>query len=233
MLQWFRNAIRLRSLLMYCGMILGIGLVVLVVLVVLLRQEPTWYVQAAQAPGKEREKRSGACVGQCLELYNTCGDKEWGGVLTDEQLNAFFEEGFKTSLVGRDMPHTLDRPRVCFDKDLVRIGFRYGRKGWGSAVVTLDLHMWVSKQEPNCIMIELQAAHIGALPFAVQTVLETLTDVARERQIDVSWYRNPETGKPVAVLRFQADKANPTIAFRNLQVTKGELTVTGGEKSGL
>ena len=48
----------------------------------------------------------------------------------------------------------------------------------------------------------------------------------------MSWYRNPETGRPVAVLRFQSDKTRPTIAFRGLQVTAGKLTITGGDKPG-
>ncbi len=231
-MELFRNSRKLPSLLLFGGLILAGGLVVLGVLVVLLRQEPRWYTQAAQPPGPKRQLLAGTCVGECMELYNTCEDKEWSGELTDEQLNAFFEEGFRNSLVGRDVPHTLDRPRVAFEPDLIRLGFRYGRQGLGSSVVTLDLRLWVSAQEPSCIMVELQAFHIGALPVAVQTVLETLTDVARERKIDVSWYRNPESGRPVAVLRFQSDKTRPTIAFRGLQVTPGKLTITGGEKPG-
>jgi hypothetical protein len=232
LMQWFRNARQLRALLMFCGLVLAGGLVLLAALVVLLRQEPGWYRQAAQPAGPERQLLAAECLAICGNLYATYEDKEWGDELTDKQLNAFFEEGFKNSLVGRDMPHTLDHPRVDFEDDLVRLGFRYGRNGLGSAVVSLDLRLWVSGQEPNCIMVELKAFHIGALPFAVQTVLETLTDVARERKIDVSWYRNPETGRPVAVLRFQSDKQRPTIAFRSLQVTKSKLTITGGEKAG-
>ncbi len=215
-MQWFRNARKLRALLMFTGLVLVGGLLILALLVLLLRQVPGWYEQTAQPAGPERQLRAGECLEKCVYIYSVSEDKEWGDELTDQELNAFFEEGFRKSLVGRDMPHTLDQPRVTFEDDLIRLGFRYGHKGLGSAVVSLDLRVWVSGQEPNCIMVELKAFHIGALPFAVQTVLETLTDVARERKIDVSWYRNPETGRPVAVLRFQSDKTRPTIAFRTL-----------------
>src|ERR1700733_3547773 len=91
-MQWFRNARKLRALLMFTGLMLAGALVLLTGLVVLLRQEPGWYVQAAQVSGPERQIKSGNCVNECVHIYDDCeDDKGWQGQLNDEEMNAFFE----------------------------------------------------------------------------------------------------------------------------------------------
>jgi hypothetical protein len=82
------------------------------------------------------------------------------------------------------------------------------------------------QSEPNCLAVEIMAIRAGALPLGLQSILDNVTDVARESNIDVSWYRHE--GKPVGLFRFFADQGRrPPKQFKAFQIHDGKLTVAG------
>jgi hypothetical protein len=196
--------------------------------VVLLRYEHAWYAKAAVPPGPLRQQRSDEFSRVFCDLFSDISnEREWYSSFTDEQINSYFEEGFVHSgLAARLLPEDISHPRVAIEPDRIRLAFRYGRGAW-SSVVSADLRVWLAPSEPNVMVLELEGCHIGALPISVQSILEKVADVARQNGIDVSWYRHPETGHPVAVLRFQADQPRPTLQLRALHLTQGTLTIHG------
>jgi hypothetical protein len=114
---------------------------------------------------------------------------------------------------------------MAFGQDRLRLGFRYGRGPW-SVVVSLEMRLWICN-EPNVLALEMTAFHVGALPIALQSTLKPIADAARENGVGVDWYRHPQTGNPVAVLRFQADQARPTMQLRSVQLTPGRFVIQG------
>jgi hypothetical protein len=55
--------------------------------------------------------------------------------------------------------------------------------------------------------------------------LDRITETARQQNIDVTWYRYNK--HPVLLLRFQADRANPTFRLQQLDLHPQMLRITG------
>jgi hypothetical protein len=196
--------------------------------VLLIRHEPDWYVAAAVPPGPQRLQNSHRfTTGFFQMLAGIGGGSEWGADFTNEEINSYLEEDFvQSGLAAQLLPEGISEPRCIFEPNRIRLAFRYGG-GICNTVMSIDLRAWLAPREPNVLCLELESFHVGALPLAVQSMLERISEVGRQYGIDISWYRNPETGKPVAVLRFQADKPRPTLELSSLYLGAGQFTIRG------
>lgn len=200
---------------------LGVGLALAV------RHEPNFYLKSALPPGKERKQRSGQFVQDFNQFCQDAHDSRvWSGHFEQDCLNSFFEEHFILSgLDTRVLPEGISAPRISFaPPDRIRFGFRYG-KGLLSTIIAIDMRVWLASKAPNVVALELQGLHAGALPVAAQSLLERISEAARQNNIDVSWYRHD--GHPVALLRFQADQDRPTVKIEHLYLKPGVLEIQG------
>jgi hypothetical protein len=199
-------------------------------LAVLIRYEYAWYNQAALPPGELRARRSEEFLRAFSEMHNVVmGDSEdeWEAKFTDEQINSYFDEGFvQSGLDIRMLPDGVHHPRIIFDNERIHLAFRYGRGMW-STIISIDFRVWLPKREQNVVSLELEGFHAGALPISAQSLLEKVSEVGRLNGIGVEWYRNPETGHPVAVLKFQADQPRSTMRLQAVQVDNGTITIRG------
>lgn len=198
---------------------------VLVVLGFLLKQVPDFY--RAQTKGE----LSDALIGP--ELLTRFGDlkndirsqPEWGATFSSEELNAFFRDalGPEGSLAGI-LPDGLSEPRVQIAGDKLRIAGRLGDGFW-STVISLEIRAWLVEADVNTIAIELCGMWAGRFPMGTQSVLESISEVARESNMVVTWYRH--NGHPVGIVRFYADQARPTTQIRRFKIEDGAFTVAG------
>ena len=195
-------------------------------LVLLLRHEPDFYVRSAVPPGAQRIKSSGEFVEMFSRLVEGIATKRpWDVRFTQEQINSYFEEDFvKEHSAEKPLPGGISEPRVVLESDRIRLAFRYGT-GWLSTVISLDLQAWLVSKEPNVVALEFQALHAGALPISGQSLLERVSEAAQQKNIEVTWYRH--NGHPVVLLRFQADKSNPTFQLQELELHPAMLRLTG------
>src|SRR5262245_22856002 len=193
---------------------IGVGLLVIsvvAVLVLLLVHEPSVYARASQPEGDERKHLSGEFNSEFVQLYEGIRNQSvWGATFTEKSVNSYFEEDFiRTGISKSILPEGVSAPRVVIEPDKVRLAFRYQIGPWNT-IITIDMRVWLAnKREPNVIALELQGLHAGSLPIAAQSLLEQISETARQNGIEVIWYRYH--GNPVALLRFQADQAHPTI----------------------
>jgi hypothetical protein len=193
-------------------------------LYVLLRHEPTAYAQAAIAPGPEREQASKACDTKLIDLVNNIRcQPEWEGEFTEHEINSFLAEDFLKSNYIK-LPDDVSDPRITLRDGNVIVGFRYG-SGELSSIITVQARVWLPRREPNVVALEIEQLRSGSLPMAVKFIQDELTEAARKQQIDVQWYRHE--GNPVVVLRFQADRREPTFQLRELLVRNGSLFLKG------
>jgi hypothetical protein len=202
--------------------ILGVG----AGLILLVTHEPEFYTRAAMPPGTERKQRSGRFV---QEFFQFCQDvhhyHEWNARFEEDCINSYFEEQFVPSGVAeRVLPEGITAPRIAIEPDRVRLAFRYG-SGAFSTIISIDMRMWLAPKEPNVVALELQGLHAGSIPIAAQSLLEQVSEAAKQNNIDVIWYRH--NGNPVALLRFQADQDRPTIHLDHLVLQKGIIEVRG------
>ena len=75
------------------------------------------------------------------------------------------------------------------------------------------------------VAIQVYSLKAGALPISLLSMFDKISDTARQNGIEVSWYRHQ--GKPVAVVRFQADQPRPTMLLQSLEIERGFLTLRG------
>jgi hypothetical protein len=194
-------------------------------LVLMLRHEPTFYRRAAVPPGPERGALSKGFAGQAFTFWKRVKeDATWQDTFSEEQINSFLQEDFVRSAADKfTLPEHITDPRVAFEPDRIRLGFRY-HVGRFSTVVSLNMRVWLAKAEANVVALELQGMRAGALPISAQSILERLSEAAVSNNVKLSWYRY--NGNPVAVLRFHGEQRT-SIQLDNLDLHWGKMYVKG------
>jgi hypothetical protein len=196
-------------------------------LAMLVRHEPSFYHRCAISPGPERVKSSGEFVNEFTNrlLGGVLDKRQWDARFSEQQINSYFQEDFVDKHNEENpLPAGMSEPRVALDTDRIRVGFRYGTGIW-STVITIDVRAWLVAKEANMIALEFRSLHAGAIPISAQWLLERVSDSARQRDIEVTWYRNQ--GHPVLVLRFQAQRTSPTFQLLKLKLQDGMLLIAG------
>jgi len=198
-----------------------------VVLLLLLRHEPRSYTLASIPAGQERTRLSREFVQHASPLLSVVlgSTQEWGVRLTQEQINAWFAEDFKISHLDEPLiEQGIHEPRVTLEPGLIRLAFRWG-DGLLSTVISIDLGVWLATEEPNVVLVEIKAIHAGAIPVSTQSLLERISNVARDHDIEVNWYRH--NGNPTALLRFSRSHSETTAQLHSIKIEKGALVIQG------
>lgn len=214
---------RFKSLFILLG---GLGLVFGGVFA-LAKREPDFYHRAPNPDDYETRERAAQLLTRVQDLKNEIrSQSDWGETFTAEDLNCFFVENMgKKGGLASLLPAKIHSPRVAIDGDRLKIGFKYGEGFW-STVVWVELKVWLVKDEPNLVALEVCDLRTGSLPVGSQSVLDSITESAREWNIDVTWYRNGSN--PVGLFRFFANQAGQSGSqILTLQVADGKIVVAG------
>jgi hypothetical protein len=194
----------------------------------LVRYEPGVYLHAAMPPGEDRQKLSAKCQRELMQLLTSVTDhdeQQWGHSFSDNEINSYLAEHFVQSRLDKQfLPEGISQPRVVIDPDKIRVAFRYGSGLW-STIITIDLHAWLVKGEPNVVALKLVGFHAGALPISAQSLLDNITKTCQDNGIGVDWYR--DDGYPVALLHFQNEQPHPTLELELIKLDKGAIHIQG------
>ena len=216
---------RRRRILISVCLVVGFLVAVALGLVALVKREPAFYRQAEVAPGESRAAMSRSALSQFSQLKNALTyDPEWQATFSADEINAYFQEDFLKVGADDNLPEDFHAPRVQIEDGRIRIGVRYGSGLW-STILSIELKAWLIPGETNMIGVEVVGLRTGALPLSASTLLDYISQGARRQGIDVTWYRND--GHPVAVMRYQADVARPTLLFERLDLADGSVTLRG------
>lgn len=217
---------RRRPMLTAIGLLVALISGVLGVVGTLLRCEPAFYTAAACPGDYDTREKASRVLTRLQDLKTDIRTKgEWGETFTAEELNSFFAEmmtgnGSFASL----MPEGFHSPRVAFEGDRMKLGFRYGRGFW-SSVVWIELRAWLVADEVNLMAVEVCDLRAGRLGVGTQTVLDAIAESSRSSNIDVTWYRH--NGNPVGLFRFFSDQPHPPSQVLTLETQDGKLVVAG------
>ena len=217
-----------RKFLMALGLIVALLGGAALVLYLVVGYVPDVYARASAPPGEERVQKSDEFMTEFFDMvhYSNGGEQDWSVRFTDEQVNSYLDEGFvKQGLASRVLTDGVSRPHVVFEPGKAHLAFRYG--GAWNTVISVDLRIWLASKEPNAVALELEGLRAGALPISGQWLQAEVTKAVRESggSLDMSWYRL--NGHPVALLRFQADQAHPTLLLEDVHLEQGSLTIRG------
>lgn len=193
----------------------------------LAKREPDFYHRAPNPDEYDTRERAALLLTRVQELKNEIrSQSEWGETFSAEDLNCFFVENMgKKGGLASLLPAGVHSPRVAIDGDRLKIGFKYGEGFW-STVVWVELKVWLVKDEPNLVALEVCDLRTGSLPIGSQSILDSITDSARDWNIEVNWYRNGPN--PVGLFRFFANQGNqPSSQILTLKVDDGKIVVAG------
>ena len=217
-----------KSFLMAVGIVLALVGGAGASLVLLVRHRPASYVRACIPPGPERKELSEEVKSQFSALFNglqTGSEHEWDIHLTDDQINSYFVEDFITSNLDKhSLPEGISEPRVLFEPGKVRLAFRYGSGLW-STIISVSFNVWLPDKEPNAVALQLVSLQAGSLPIGTQTVLDSLSELAENNNIQIDWYRHE--GHPTALLRFQSSQNDSAVQLQEVQIGQGSITIRG------
>ncbi|MBX7103892.1 MAG: hypothetical protein K1X57_07415 [Gemmataceae bacterium] len=190
-----------------------------------VRHEPAFYQRAGLPKGPDRQRLAQEFLRRSSDVYNLVANGQpWTLTIAQEQLNAYLQDENTSSSGLFTYPENVTDPRVEFESDRIRIGFRYG-SGTASAIVSVDLRTWLLAKESNAIALELCGLSVGGVPLGSHALMEYVTEAAREWNADVTWYRH--NSHPVAIIRLQANQSRPTLQLRQFEMTAGQATLTG------
>lgn len=212
-----------RKTLIFAATCLTLLIIVGFTLVRIVRHEPDFYRGTAVPEGKERKIRSSEFFAQAGNFISFCqkpeSSTEWDARFDEKSVNSFFDEGIGTT--DKILPEGVSSPRISFQQDKIRLGFRYA---WGpiSTIVSIDMRVWLTS-ETNVVALELQGMRAGALPISVQSLRERLTNALRPHLVEVIWYRF--RGNPVALLRFPSESSKPVVRLDLLELHQGMLRI--------
>jgi len=193
----------------------------------LAKREPDFYHRAPNPDDYETRERAAQVLTRVQDLKNEIrSQSDWGETFAAEDLNCFFVENMgKKGGLASLLPEKVHSPRVAIDGDRLKLGFKYGEGLW-STVVWVELKVWLVKDEPNLVALEVCDLRTGSLPVGSQSVLDSISESAREWNIDVTWYRNGSN--PVGLFRFFANQAGqPGSQILMLHVADGKIVVAG------
>jgi hypothetical protein len=198
----------------------------------LLRCEPEFYTAAACPGDYDTREKASRVLTRLQDLKTDIRTKgEWGETFTAEELNCFFAEmmtgnGSFASL----LPQGFHSPRIAFEGDRVKLGFRYGEGFW-STVIWIELRTWLVADEVNLMGVEVCDLRAGRLGVGTQTVLDSIAESARGSNIDVTWYRH--NGNPVGLFRFFSDQPQAPSQVLTLETRDGKVVVAGRTRTEL
>src|SRR5437879_5172250 len=169
----------LASLVLLSVVLLGAG----AAMMLLLRREQSCDALLAPPAGPGRGRESKDCLNKLAGVTANIMDRnpeEWVARFTEKELNSYFAEDFESKGMSEQLlPDDVNEPRIALDGDgVVRLGFRYGKKPW-QTVITIAFRIWLAKDEPNTICMELLSTHAGGLPISAQGIMERVFSVAR------------------------------------------------------
>jgi hypothetical protein len=212
--------------------IVAVGIVVFLTgstataLLLLLHYEPQHHRRSAVPPGDNRVQLSQEFYRLFFALVSDMNGKDlWQASFSDEQINSYLNEAFiHSGMSEKLLPEGISEPRVAFEPERMRLSFRY-RSRFVNTVVSITLRIWLPRNDPNVVVLQLEGLQAGLVPFTAQWLLERISEVPRKNGIDVSWYRHE--GCPVALVRFQNDQPHPTLQLQAVQFEDHVITIRG------
>jgi len=216
---------RRRRMWILIGMVSGMVTAGLALLVMLVKHEPAFYLRAEVRSEQVRHQQAHEFMNRITDLFSRLNEHPaWSQEFTQEEINSYFQDELFRDTKLIEIPDNVQAPRVSLEPDRLRVAFRYG-SGLLSTMISIDLRVWLVAKEPNVVALELCGFSAGRLPLGTRSLLDFISEAAREESIEVTWYRNGQ--HPVGLLRIQANQARPTFQLRRFEFQDGKLIIAG------
>ncbi len=211
------------------AIVLGSGIAVLVggSLLAVYRasqQVPEFYRQAIHADTQRQEAASKEMLRTATALVNNA-QKEgvWEAEFTEKQINGWLAVDLVENH-GQALPPEVRDPRVAIHPDGAKIGWRWN----GNELSTVfSLNVLLGLTEPNQLALTIRGARAGTVPLPLSQVLDTVTNAARELNLQLTWKKSG--GHPVALISVPAPDSEDQkmIIVETIELRQGAIYLAG------
>jgi hypothetical protein len=188
------------------------------------QQVPEFYRQAIHADAQRQEAASQEMLRTATALVNDA-QKEgvWEAEFTEEQINGWLAVDLVANH-GQALPPEVRDPRLDIHPTGAKIGWRWSGEDL-STVFSLDVQLGLT--EPNKIALTIRGARAGTVPLPLGQVLDTVTNAAREMNLQLAWKKSG--GHPVALVTVPAPdcEEKKTIVVESIELREGALYLAG------
>ncbi len=203
----------------------GVALAVVVVLLVLfvaVRQQPSFYREALNADRESLEKGSDRLLQQATALVGAARKPgDWEVLFTADEINGWLAVDMQKNHPDV-LPPSLHDPRVILHSNGVTLACQRDESPVNTVLsVTFELTMPV----PGAISVRFIKARAGLLPVPLKQVLDWFNQIAQEMKWKVEWRH--VRGDPVAVVSFSMEDSDQPIELTRLRLGEGEILVAG------
>lgn len=216
----------IRKIVMAGFVFVGLVLIGLLIMKQLAQAPPTYYAEIIKAETSldepSRRKQAEVLVEDVVQFRNDiANDPEWTFRLTDKSINAWLaDHSFKDLLA--ELPEEVSNPRIRFETERLKLAFRWQGKPLESVVSVTLKPEFVSANE---LQIEIQEVQAGLLPVSWSRFQQEIEDALNSQGIHAQW----KTVDKISVISL---KISPVIQSKHVKVDKitlldGELRITG------
>ena len=185
---------------------------------------PTFYSTALATDPQRLARASDELLEQAAALASRAREAgDWHVVLTAEQLNGWLAVDLMRN--HRDLlPAGMYQPRVAIEEDRLLLACRYERAG-ASTVLTLDVEAYLS--DTNELALRIRKARAGSLPLPLASLLDSISQMARDLELRLQWYH--QGGTPLALVRLPSphEEHGKHVSINTFQLRPGEIYLAG------
>lgn len=188
------------------------------------QQVPEFYHTAIHADSARQEAASKALLRTATSLVSDAQQEgEWEAEFTEEQINGWLAVDLVNNH-GQTLPPEVRDPRVALRASGAKIGWRWSSEDL-STVFSLDVQLGLT--EPNVVALTIRGARAGTVPLPLGQVLDTITNAAREMNLQLQWKK--AGGHPVALIKIPSpdSEGKKQIVVESIELRDGSIYVAG------
>jgi hypothetical protein len=185
---------------------------------------PAFYADELAVAPATQEKDSDHMLNQATTFYSGLQKSgRWQQTFEAKTVNAWLAVDLPRNFPD-SLPPGIRDPRVHITPNGITFAFRLDRFAL-HGVISLEVSARV--ESADVISLRIHKARLGAIPWSLDTVLKSVTNVARQSNVRIQWRQID--GDPVALITLapvNAGRGN-VIHIDTIKLGDGELIVAG------
>jgi len=185
---------------------------------------PVFYAQELAVAPETQEEESDRMLQQATSLHaDLHRGGSWQQVFEAKTVNAWLAVDLAQNHPDL-LPHGIHDPRVRIAANGITLACRLDRYGM-HGVVSLEVSAFV--ESADVIGLRVHKARLGAIPWSLKRVLDSISDTARQSDIRVQWRQTD--GDPVALITLPPVNGGRRhiVHVDTIRLEEGKLIVTG------
>jgi hypothetical protein len=188
---------------------------------------PTFYRQRIETDPAAEKQAHEKMFRQVTTLGNDVRHSgAWQATFSEQDINGWLAFDL-TQNFPKTLPANMHDPRVMIRPDGITLACR---ADWNRVHTVLTLKVDVSTPDPHVLALRIRQVRVGALPWPMSRVLQSIADAARKLGLRIQWKQ--AGGDPVALVTISAPRSDhdDDVEIDALKLGEGEIHIDGATR---